>query len=93
MCCTRVLGSAVSFTLRPAGFDLTAILRQVYQSTPNFLEHYIVIGTPYVLLVPQIPSFNLLHPTASCFRVTGRLETSASNDPKIPHHYNIKGQR
>ncbi len=39
-------------------FELQAILRKVHQMTPNWLEHYKLKCSPYVLIVSIIPKFH-----------------------------------
>ncbi len=50
----------------------------------NDLEYWKVKGTRYAYHKrPRVPNCTMLRSTASHFRVTGRFETSASNDPKM----------
>ncbi len=37
----------------------------------------------YVLLIPEAPNFNLVHPKASPCRVTGHFEPSSPNNPNV----------
>ena len=44
----RTIQISPRFALRPAGFEIQAILRQLHRMTQNDLEHYKMKGTPHM---------------------------------------------
>ncbi len=86
ICVTIVPGPRISvrFALRPVILDLQAILKKkCTEWPPNDIEHYKIV-TPYnVLPVSQSPRCHPISLYDQPFRVTGHVDTTALNDPKI----------
>ncbi len=83
---TSVRDSQISlrFAVRPAFFEIQAILRQVHLMTPNWpwtLQRQIVL---YLYNnCPRVSNFTPFRSMTSRFGVTGHFETRAPNDLKM----------
>ena len=86
ICTTTVPESQISlsFPLRPALFEIQAILRQVHWITPKWPWTLKSQITLYMYnWCPRFPNFTPFRCKASHLQDTGNFETSALNDPKM----------
>ncbi len=86
ICITSVPDSQMSlhFTLRPAIFEIQAILRQVHRMIPNWPWTQQRQITLYLYNnCPRVSNFTPFGSTTSRFGVTGHFETRAPNDLKM----------